>query len=136
MSVPSPDFIASFYKANHKANHCQLQSTQTDITRTAANAIPTPVRCITRMNENDTYVNWRAFNRALGLAAVLLIFWTSACDTSPTVYLDDESPQRFGYRGRGYLEFFVVREIAPRKRTRRRCRTGHGQEYGFVVDYP
>jgi len=65
------------------------------------------------MNENDTYVNWRAFNRALGLAAVLLIFWTSACDTSPTVYLDDESPQRFGYRGRGYLEFFVVREIAP-----------------------
>jgi hypothetical protein len=65
------------------------------------------------MNRNDTYVKWHAFKRNVALALALLLLCAAACERSPTVHLEDGNPPRFGYTGSGYLEFFVVEEVAP-----------------------
>jgi len=64
------------------------------------------------MNGNRIYLRF-ACKLVLGLAAVVLPFWITGCDFSPTIYLDGGNPPRFHYGGKDYLEFFVVEEIAP-----------------------
>src|SRR4030095_13847561 len=65
------------------------------------------------MNRYSGYSKYPPFQKALILAIGLLLFCAFACDLTPTIYLEDGKPARLRYKGKGYLECFVVSEIAP-----------------------
>ena len=55
----------------------------------------------------------RSFRKQAACAAALILLFAAACEPNTTVYLNGGNPPRFGYKGGGYLEFFVVEEVAP-----------------------
>ena len=66
-----------------------------------------------RSNAVDYSRKGHRFRKQMACAAAVIFLFATACEPNPTVYLEGGNPPRFAYKGEGYLEFFVVEEVAP-----------------------